>query len=402
MPNFLDRYLHAAGQSLVPARFHVWSCVSLVAAALADRVWFEKFPDDRMHPNLYVILIGGSGLGKGIAIKIATKFVAHGHETEINPYQGKVSGAAFIDVIAPIAARDEAGNVQLNPDIAPVVYLITPELSMSLGEGKFADDFIKRMTALWEGGDYIYREDARTSQTHHAYRVPTVNWIGGSTEEWLHDSITRNAIVSGFFGRAIPVMETYDLDKRLTDPVFPADRAETVEWLRERLRAITKLEGRFELTNKAQDVRDSWLQQRPLPDEEAMLASWMRQDDLSLKVAMCLAACSGKDDYCIRSDELKHAIRLVQRAHTAIPVLIRTASRTQATAALDVVEQFIKLAERISHSALLKKVTHRGIHAKELKAHVDTLKEKKMISIERVNGGGSVYVWRTGLEVFDA
>lgn len=401
--NFLDRYIHAAGRSLVPRVFHEWSCISLIAAALADRVWFEKFPDDKMHPNLYVILIGPSGLGKGIAIKIATKFATtKRYAVEINPYQGKVSGAAFADVLAPVASRDEDGKVQLDSDTAPVVYLVTPELSMSLGSGKFADDFIKRMTALWEGGDYIYRENARTNNINLSYRVPTVNWIGGSTEDWLHGSVSRDAIVSGFFGRAIPVKAAYDLNKRITDPTFPPDRAETVEWMHRRMRQIVALEGRFELSNKAQEVRDAWLQNRPLPDDEALFASWMRQDDLALKVGICLAVCSGKDDFCIRAAEFQHAIQLIQRAHQAIPDLIKTASRSLATTALDVVEGFVKVAGRIPHSALLKKVTHRGIHAKDLQMHIATLKEKKQVIVDRTNGGGAVYVWAQGTEVFDA
>jgi hypothetical protein len=403
MPNkdFLETYLHAAGRTQVPRVYHIWSCLSLLAAALANRVWYEKFRGKQLKPNLYVMLIGPSGLGKGEAIDFAMEFVsAEHHKRSINPYRGKVTGAAFADALAK-PRKDENGDVNFDPDETPVVYLFTPELSMSLGEGKIADDFVKRMTELYTGGNYEYTEATRT-HGEITFRVPTINWLAGSTREWLHESVSRSAIKSGFFGRAVPiVVPTYDLVNRITDPGYPNDRDSAVAWLHKRIRAITQLEGRCVLTNQAKEVRDAWYQNRPAPIDDDLLPSWVREDDLALKIGMLLSVSSGRDDLVITSRMFQQAITLAQQAHSAVPELISSASQTLQTTGLTTVATFVKSARRIPHSALLKKVTHRGIHAKELQQHVDTLKQQKMVSVERTQSGGAVYVWSVGTrEVF--
>ena len=399
---FLDTYMYAAGRSQVPALFHTWACLSVIAAACADRVWFEKFAGKKMRPNLYVILIGPSGLGKGEAIDFAMELVPkEKYERQINPWRGKVTGAAFADALGK-GSKDENGDANFDPDDTPVAYLITPELSMSLGEGKIADDFVKRMTELYTGGKYQYNEATRT-HGETKFLAPVLNWLAGSTEEWLHESVSRSAIKSGFFGRAVPIMVPhYDLTNRITNPSYPDDRDAAMEWLHARVEEITTLEGRFRLSNQACDVRDAWYQNRPAPTDNDMLPSWVREDDLALKIAMLLAISAGRDDLVISSKTFSRAVTLAQQAHHAVPTLISSASATPQTTGLEVVRLFIQTGARIPHSALLKKVTHRGIHAKELQQHVETLKQQRLIRSERTMSGGVVYVWTPGTqEVFN-
>jgi len=398
---FVEAYTYAAGRSQVPPLFHLWSALSVLAAACADRVYFEKFAGKKMRPNLYVILIGPSGLGKGEAIDFAMEFVPkEKYERQINPWRGKVTGAAFADALGK-GRKDENGDTNFDPDDTPVAYLITPELSMSLGEGKIADDFVKRMTELYTGGKYEYNEATRT-HGETKFLAPVLNWLAGSTEDWLHESVSRSAIKSGFFGRAVPIMvSNYDLANRITNPSYPDDRAAAMEWLHNRVEEITTLEGRFRLTNQASDVRDAWYQHRPVPADNDMLPSWVREDDLALKIAMLLALSAGRDDLVISSATFTRAITLAQQAHHAVPALISSASATPQTTGLGVVRLFIQNGGRIPHSALLKKVTHRGIHAKELQQHIETLKQQRLIRTERTTGGGAVYVWTPGTqEVF--
>ena len=72
---FLDRYIHTAGVTFTPPAFHRWACLSLVAAALADRVWIEK-PKKQAHPNAYLLLAGPAGCGKGDALDMMKKLAS--------------------------------------------------------------------------------------------------------------------------------------------------------------------------------------------------------------------------------------------------------------------------------------------------------------------------------------
>ena len=51
---FLDYYMQYCGESEVPHRWHRWAGISLLAAALADRVGIDRGSNKWLVPNLYV------------------------------------------------------------------------------------------------------------------------------------------------------------------------------------------------------------------------------------------------------------------------------------------------------------------------------------------------------------
>ena len=66
--NFLHLYNYLTGDSEIPKGYHGWAALSLLAALAEKRVWFEKFKGSKIYPNIYTLLIGPSGVGKGGAI----------------------------------------------------------------------------------------------------------------------------------------------------------------------------------------------------------------------------------------------------------------------------------------------------------------------------------------------
>lgn len=93
--NFFELYRHICGESEVPAIYHFWSAVSLIAATVEDRVWYQKFKHEALFPNLYVMLVGPSGLGKGMAISHLVRLADCG--ITINKFRGRVTAAHLID-----------------------------------------------------------------------------------------------------------------------------------------------------------------------------------------------------------------------------------------------------------------------------------------------------------------
>ena len=68
--NLIDLYLHSRGEDDVPYYFHFWCCISAIGAAVGNRVFFHRVRERPLYPNMYVILIGESGVGKGRAIDL--------------------------------------------------------------------------------------------------------------------------------------------------------------------------------------------------------------------------------------------------------------------------------------------------------------------------------------------
>lgn len=387
--NLIDLHLYACGTSKVPKDYHFWSFISAVAAALADRVWVEKWADDKLYPNLYVMLLGPSALGKNTAIDRATRYV---HKLpDVGHYRGKVTGAALLDHLAA-GRKSHDGKKLAYGD--PIVYLVTPELRESVGEGPVARDFISRMTGLYSPNDFKYNEGTRTHGAIELERHPTINWLSGTTIEWLVKAVSREDIEGGFFGRIIPVFKSYDLTKRgPARPLIPADHKEIAKKLAEELRHISEMEGRFRLSNSAREIQKHWWETRPLPADPSMLPTWQRSDDMIHKIAAVIAITEKVRDWRIRGEHFSKAIRVVEHAHRCVPDIIHHASAGRAVSDMEIVSKYIEIASRIGHSQLLKRCHKRGIHAPDVDKHVKALKDEGRISFDRSETGGRMYQW---------
>src|ERR1035437_3810291 len=104
--NFLALYHHHCGTNEIPKQYHTWACLSLLAACAGDRLWFEKMPGDKLHANMYTILVGPSAIGKGEAIKRAAKFLQP-YTDRVNVFQGKATAPALIEEFSGSARSHE-------------------------------------------------------------------------------------------------------------------------------------------------------------------------------------------------------------------------------------------------------------------------------------------------------
>jgi len=383
--DFLSLFLSAAGKSEIPKPFLEWAGVSLVAATLNDHVWYEKFPGKKLYPQLYVFLLGPSGLGKGEAIDFALQFIDEDAPL-INIWDGKVSGEGFVDDLATI-------STDVSHEGRPTALLTMPELAQAIGKGQQADAFVKRMTGWYPPPRRRYKERTRTTGANIDMPSPLVNWLVGTTVEWMVDSITKDAIESGFFARVFAINCPYNLNNRVPDPTVEEQYPALCKAIRTQLRDIADLTGSFRLTKQARAIRHKWYLSRPAPEDTRLLPSWRRQDDLILKLCMVFSAMSGRGDMRITSHEITRAQQYVLRAHHSLPRLLSVAGQTPMTNGLNTVASFIKIAGRIPHSPLLKKLAHRGIHAQEASLHLLALMQQRDIECERLKGGARVYTW---------
>jgi len=198
--NFCELYKHYVGHREVPPQYDRWACFSLIAASVGKRVWIEKFTGSKLAPNLYVILIGPSGCGKGVAVDDAT--IPYATRTpKLNHYRGKATAPYLVDFLGK-TKKSELENKWVIDSRS--IYLLTPELSLSVGSGPLAEEFIKMMTELFTGGDYDYQHGTRT-RGNVTIRGHCVNWLGASTESWFVRALSQDAIESGALARMVTI-----------------------------------------------------------------------------------------------------------------------------------------------------------------------------------------------------
>lgn len=384
--DFFRLYLHHAGKSEIPPTYHLWAAITLLAAAIGDGAWVAKFADSPIRPNLYTMLIGPSGIGKDHAVETTTKF-ANGIDA-INLYNGELTAAFLITLLAQNASHVDDQTIE-----GARLFLTTPELAMSVGEGEHARALIKHMTGLYGGGNVPFKKGTLTSGLIVAKR-PCINWLAGTTADWLVDAIPANAIKGGFLGRFVCIPEDYNLDLRVPKPLFPANRQFIVDYLRARVEALTKPTGQMTLSVDAAEIEDYWYRQRPSPSDPLMVPTWRRQHDLVYKLSIILA--KARDELTARIEKVDwvQAMKLAAVSERGAYFVLAAVAQTPETAKIDQIAETIQRSRYIQHASLMRRMR---LSAKEAESAIRTLIGRGQVRIEQRHGNrgpaGRFYFW---------
>lgn len=390
--NILDLFMYACGDSEVPQEYFTWSCISLIAAVLGNRVWYEKMPGTKLLPNQYIILVGPSGTGKGVAIGKASKIAQAEHDDgdtvipDMVAFQIKATIQHIMDEMSKIHRK-------VRTDLGASVYLIMPELASSVGSGRQAYSFVHTMVDLWEGADKKH-EGTRTHGGIVLYK-PCVNWLAGSTREWMMQSIPKDAIDSGFLARTVVVEGKYDFERRFFRPEVPANVVEVWDYITRRLIEVAnEADGAMMMTEDALYIDEIWYMNRESPEDMTMAPVWKRQQDLIIKLAMALSIAD-EPSGVIHGEHMELAQQMMGQVYKSVPGLLSFASTTVYTAGIHVVAQKVREAGTITRTALLKYAYHHGINAHQLDKEVlPSLLGGGQILESKNKNGGKLYSWR--------
>lgn len=387
MSNFLDLYLHHTGKSEVPRRYHLWCALSVLAASVGDRVWVRVSPARTICPNLYIFLIGPSGCGKGAAIDVAMNLI-EGVEV-LNLYSGMATKQAFIDFLAKDGERDADGWKIAN---RPKAYFVTEELAMSLPQGELAYGLLTFMTGIFMRPSQPITEGTR-SRGYIQVIKPTTNWLAGSNEAWLIESVPKSAMESGFLARVCLVQARRDRTKRYPQIELPHDWAEAKAALQAWVQAYTWVEGEYTLTPEAVAVHDEWYLTRPEPEDKSMDPSFFRADEMIYKLALLFSLsdwdgrfnaegkCDGHEAV-VHANHMQEAIEAWTDLTFDIGGVVDLASTTPQSADVMVVKEIIERAQQIDRSTLMRKVGGRGLNRDKLDKALATLFDSDLVRAE--------------------
>jgi len=392
--NFFRLYRHICGESEVPDIYHFWAAVSLLASAVEDRVWYQKFKHSKLYPNLFIAIIGPSGLGKGMAIEQAVALAEK--SLTINKYRGRITGPHLIDHLGK-PYTDDFGRKCLSH---PKLWLIMDELQNDIsGNKQMIEDFIFLMTELYTASNYTVNTGTRT---HGQVNItnPIVNWLTGTTEDDLREILSQRLMRSGFTARTCFVFGEYDFDLRLPRIKYPPDYDDVFQHLCYRLWMLQNTRGAFLVTETADAEIDKWYIKRPRPDEELLYSAWKRQHDLLLKFAMILCLGDG-GPMIIQHRHVTQSKNMVKKAFQSSEKLISAASESIETRPGNDVARYIRRHGQVHHTPASRYFrSSRGMGSKTFRVAVADLVDAGLVGIGRTESergrGGVVYTWIGG------
>ena len=381
--DFLSLYYKSCGDTEVPKGYHGWCGLALIAAVLENRVWFEKL-GTKLTPNLYIFLIGPASIGKGQAISVATRLLKQA-DIPVNLFRGKTTAAFLLDLLGRPIVRD---NETIQPDNR--LWLIMDELANDLGQVKQADDFIKMMTEMFTATDYSLNTGTRTDG-FVTINKPCINWLIGTTKEWMFDVMTKQTIYSGFTARVLFCFRDY-IDLRHARPEKPEDHEKMIEALVNKIRVLYSLSGPMVFDTKTEVIHDNWYYSRKVPEESLLLPAWKRGHDIILKLAM-LFSLSENTQMVIRQHHLKRAITTFDNAFQDLDKMINLACGTAESEELDKVGEFIKRHKKVNRTRLTRSMWRHKINTQRIDHYVNNLEQRSLIKVTPMAGGGKLYLW---------
>lgn len=385
--NLFELYQYVCGKSEVPVVFNFWASVSMLSAVLENRVWYEKHKGEKLFANLYIMLVGAGGLGKGTAIsqavRIATKSV------QFPTYRGKLTSAHLIDTLGK-SEKDEFGRKVLEN---PKLWLIMDELKNDVGSNKqLAEEFVAMMTELYTASNYTLNTGTRTGGKVDV-KNPLVNWIAGTTEAWLRMVLTKDLVDSGFTARTCFIFGNYDFDKRYPRITYPPDYDEVIEHIQLRLWMLQNTTGRIAMTTEAEAIIDKWYMTRPAPEEEAWYSMWHRHHDMMIKFAMLNCLADGGPPV-INDSHMFKAKSMVNQVVRFTSRLLEVAHETYATKPTNEVGTYLQDRGQVEQKVMLQYFRRkRGMDSKQTKQAIFQLMQENSAEVIRDAEGKIICRW---------
>ena len=323
--DFIETYRKWLGKSEAPAAYVEWCALSLIAACIGNRVWLPyKIGNREMkkYGNLYCMLVGPSGNFKSYAID-SVEEVLRGVELErrINIYRGHITNSGMYDAMRTVRRKKNRKTGEYETVDLPhagQMYLLQDEIASDIGNIEYADALIRALTKMYHGGVF---DDATRTNGHVHLEGYSINWLSGSTLDWLVLSVSPATLNGGFFGRTVIVHSDYS-----EDVIYPGDIQRPANWdsmyayLTGRVDSLLGMRGPVRLTPAACAVDREWYLTRVRPTagvSDPTMQSSRRQHDLSLKLALLLALSAEQlevDDECLaRAQEMTNQVVKWQR-----------------------------------------------------------------------------------------
>lgn len=384
--NLIDLYLYSAlaGKTEIPVEYHLWCCITMMAAAVSDRVWLNQ--QGKQICNLYTFLVGESASGKGTAIKHMEKII---DDIQImNAFEFRGSAVGLMDTMSkPNEAILQDGRKVENSKI----FIVTPELKDNIGSGPKAEDFAAWATNLWEGEKPIPQIEITRGNGQHMLIAPNLTWLAGTTKKWLIDSVSMAAIQGGFIGRIACVQPSnYSLDNRYYRIEIPKDLDEVIAAIKKRVIQLTFLEGEFTISPKADQYLFNWYMSRPSPEPESpIIPVWKRIPQLVYKLSMILSLAD-KTDLVIEPEHVYRARELGEELLNKAKNLLIYANVTAKTEVIYRLSLVLKQQKKISKSLLLKQL---NVSIDDFEVAIRTLIASNTIKMETDQKGKDSVEW---------
>lgn len=273
---WLSDFMDATIEAESPRSYFWWSGLAAISAVTNNKIWVDKYIY-KLNPNLFVFLVGSSGLVKSAPVAIARRIVEESEEVKV------ISGRASIQKI--VHELGQVWTLESKKILAEsTAFICSSEFASSL----VADD--DSLTILTDLHDTHYHTGTWRNLLKSGSDIlkhPCLSILSATNEVHFDSKIDQRSMMGGFIARTILVVETKRsrINALLDPPEVEFNPSKFVPYLQE----IAKLKGPFTITTKAKEVFKTWYHDYRSRDIEDPTGTASRMYDRVMKVAMNLS-----------------------------------------------------------------------------------------------------------------
>lgn len=302
-PNLIDAYLSYAEDHEGTKRIHKWAFISVIAGALERKVWIDR-GYYTLYPNLYVFIIGRSGLiKKSTSTGIAVNFLRELKNIKI--MSERLTASSLIEQLTTSHKRFEVCGKVFQQS---AVFSYASELSVFITE--VFGSITELLTTFYDcvphdsSKPWIYKNIGRGELKIYG---PCLNLLGASTKAWLKKCIPKSEIEGGFTSRIIFVVENNMSDKLIAWPEIDKKKLKLKESIQSDLQQIYELTGPVTVDSEARKFFTGWYENHmrnivPLNSDPRMSGYMSRKGDTILKLGVIKMAASRNRLHLLKED----------------------------------------------------------------------------------------------------
>lgn len=305
--NWIDSLVDESEHVETPESWLWWSSLSCISAVAGNNYYLTTLKGDLLYkPNLYIMLLGESGLGKGYPINRAKLLVQKSGATRV------IAGRSSIQAIVQELSRTKTveGKAAINDSRG---FIINGELSTAIIQDP---DSLTILTDLYDGHYNPEWTNLLKGDGAEKLKNPYITALFGSSPAHFYDSIPQANIEGGYIGRNLIVYEEkrrQDVD--LLDNTEKKDEDKFEEFLVPKyvphLNNIASKKGQLKPSDDARNLFNTWRHKWRSSQAHDKTGFLNRVPDHVLKVAMCLNLANWEFNGEIGLLEMEEAITRV-------------------------------------------------------------------------------------------
>lgn len=376
--NWIDQVITATASSESPERYFWWSAVATISAITRRKILLERWTY-KLYPNVYVILVGPSGLRKSIPIGLAQKLAEKIDCTRV------FSGRASIQAIIRELGRAYTFENKLVLTDAHG-FLISGELDNMLIEDEHAPNLLLDLYDTFTKDKW--KNILKTTSTDNLKNV-YLTLLGGSNETNLSLALPKSATHGGLVARTSIILE--EKKRRLNSLVYKPEVVPEINDLAKRLFEISKLAGEFKFDNGVAEYYDKWYNSFMTLESLDKTGTLDRLPDTVLKVAMCISLAT-KDELVFTRFDIEEAIhRCLECTVGMRKVFLGSGEHSLAKPSAHILRVLLRReTHEISRTLLLREL-HGLADAIDLDRIIDTYAQSGVIEVIKKGMEDAIY-----------